>query len=406
MKLSNPKWLHWQETKTLVNALAENPFRFIGGAVRDSLLGIETKDVDIATPLPPDQVMGLLTKAGIKVIPTGIDHGTVTAVIQKRNYEITTLRRDVATDGRRATIAYSDNWEEDAKRRDFTMNALYCDVQGEITDYFHGTEDALAGRVRFIGDASERIKEDALRILRFFRFSAWYGREEADKEALAACAFHAQKINTLSGERIQQEMLKLLTAEKSSSVIALMREHAILHYAIPGKLSVTSLSRLPALLHKSGQPADPILALSLLLRSSEPPVSELTGYVSQRWKLSKAYQRMLEALCNHHWKEPAHKEKHWKKQVRTLGKELFIKQMLLQMAEGYDESIGLQIIEDASQWDIPEFPVTGDDLVRSGMKPGKGLGAMLAQLEQHWEEHDHKLSKEELLGILAKHKNS
>src|SRR5579872_7361897 len=208
----SPPWLKWPETQALIKAFADAkaPIRFVGGCVRDALLGRAVQDVDVATPLRPEATMALLQKAGIKAIPTGIDHGTATAVIHGKHFEITTLRKDVSTDGRHATVAYTDDWKEDAARRDFTINALYLSPDGELFDYFNGARDAKEGHVRFIGNAGERIREDYLRILRFFRFYAWYGKTEPDKEALTACTEAANNIGTLSGERVQQEMLKLL----------------------------------------------------------------------------------------------------------------------------------------------------------------------------------------------------
>ena len=201
----SPAWLEWPETQSLVRAFAakNTELRFVGGAVRDALAGRATSDVDVATPALPEAVMELLAAANIQAIPTGIKHGTVTAVLDKKHFEITTLRKDVSTDGRHAEVAYTDDWKADAARRDFTMNALYLSPAGELFDYFEGEKDAMAGRVRFIGGADARIKEDYLRILRFFRFYAWMGKGEADADALAACAANAPKIATLSGERIR-----------------------------------------------------------------------------------------------------------------------------------------------------------------------------------------------------------
>jgi poly(A) polymerase len=188
--IADASWRHWPETQKLVTAFSSYPHavRFVGGAVRDTLLDRLVQDIDVATTLLPEATMSVLQQAGIHVVPTGIQHGTVTAVIDGRHFEITTLRKDVACDGRHAEVAFTDNWQEDASRRDFTMNAMYMSTEGELFDYFSGQEDAKAGRVRFIGDANTRISEDYLRILRFFRFYAHYGREAPNYEALVACA--------------------------------------------------------------------------------------------------------------------------------------------------------------------------------------------------------------------------
>ena len=192
----------------------EDCARFVGGAVRNALMGLPVDDVDIATWLPPDEVVKALKAAGLKAIPTGIDHGTVTAIAERRPYEITTLRRDVTTDGRNATVAFTDDWTEDALRRDFRLNALYADVAGNVFDPTgEGVADTTAGRVVFVGDPKTRIREDYLRILRFFRFQAWYGRSKADGAALAACASLRGDLGRLSAERVQKELLKLLAAQ-------------------------------------------------------------------------------------------------------------------------------------------------------------------------------------------------
>lgn len=381
----------------LIRAFGNIPIRFVGGAVRDSLLGIQAQDVDLATPIPPQQVMDILGRAGIKTIPTGIEHGTITAVVGKRVFEITTLRRDISTDGRRATVAYTDDWQEDAKRRDFTMNALYCDVHGEISDYFNGIEDARIGRVRFIGNAIERINEDALRILRLFRFFAYYGKEPPDIEAIAACKLQAAKIDLLSGERIQQEMLKLLASEKSPDVIKIMQDNAILMHIIPQQVQVHSLQRLSVIVKKSRKNNDAILALASLIRSAKGDIAELVSDICRRWKLSGKQQKLLADLCTHQQYAASNNEKTWKKQIRASGKDLFIKRYLLFTAEGADENNGLHAIEFATKWNIPEFPLTGDDLIRQGVKPGKNMGLLLRALEEYWEEHDYKTDKEALL---------
>ncbi len=382
-----------------MHAFGPVPVRFVGGAVRDSIIGIKVNDVDLATPVLPESVMELLSRAGIKVVPTGIDHGTVTAVIGRHNFEITTLRKDVSTDGRRATVAYTDDWKEDAARRDFTMNALYCDMQGEITDYFGGVEDAKNGYVRFIGDPNERIREDALRILRFFRFLAYYGKQEAGEAALAACELLAGTIDNLSGERIQQEMMKLLASPKSAPVIALMQDRNMLSHVIPKTVATAPLGKLPSILDRARKPLDPVLALALLLRSAGDDVTAIIDAVATRWKLSKAHFRLLSDLCRKIL-FLGEGEKEWKKHIRNLGDNLFIKQALQLMAEGADMESGLRAIKLAEEWRIPEFPVTGEDLIAHGLKPGKEMGQILKQLEQDWEEKGYALTKGELVNYI------
>ncbi len=201
-------WMIAPETVAVMTVLQDA--RFVGGAVRNAILGVPVSDIDIAVPMPPQESQARLTAAGIKVVPTGIEHGTVTAVIGNAVFEITSLRRDVETDGRHAVIAYTDDWAEDAARRDFTINALYALPDGKIFDYATGVEDLIAGRVRFMGDPAIRIAEDYLRILRLFRFHAWYGKDEIDAEGLRAAAAARDHLRKLSGERVAKELLRLL----------------------------------------------------------------------------------------------------------------------------------------------------------------------------------------------------
>jgi poly(A) polymerase len=435
-----PTWLTWPETVKLAEVIS--PLRFVGGCVRDALLGRIALDVDAATPLLPEEVMQSLRAAGLKAIPTGLDHCTVTARIGERHFEITTLRRDVATDGRRATVAFTHDWREDASRRDFTMNALFCDAGGAVYDYFGGIEDALSGHVRFIGQAHARIREDGLRILRFFRFFAHYGREPVDAGGLAACGELAELIDRLSGERIQQEMLKLLTSEHAGEVVGLMQRHGVWSFVVKAVVKTETLSRLPAMLRKAARAPDAVLSLALLLRTASGNTKTLTQNIAERWKLSKTRQKRLEALCELSSPSPSTGEPIyspspstgegwgggkktgggestgippslilspakgegdflWKRQIRAWGKELFIDRALIAMAEGAEEASMLLAIKLAREWRVPEFPVTGDDLIALGLKPGKELGEKLKVLEEMWEKSSYGLSKEELLASLA-----
>ena len=216
--------------------------RVVGGAVRDALVGRTPGEIDLAVNLPPEKTAELLTKTGLKVVPTGIAHGTITAVSDHRGFEITTLRRDVETDGRRAKVAFTDDWQADAARRDFTINALYADADGRLYDYFGGRADIAAGHVRFIGDAAARIKEDVLRILRFFRFAAWFGRGAFDAESLAACREWTGLLPKLSAERIAKEILKMArAAPKPAPIWQAMIENGILEPILPEAKNVARL---------------------------------------------------------------------------------------------------------------------------------------------------------------------
>ncbi|HEY5084072.1 MAG TPA: CCA tRNA nucleotidyltransferase, partial [Rhizomicrobium sp.] len=219
-------WMTAPETRRLLAALGEG--RFVGGAVRNALLGIPVADIDIAVPMPPEEIVKRLEKAEIKFVATGWEHGTVTAILGGQPFEVTSLRRDVETDGRHAIVAFTDDWEEDSTRRDFTMNALYAGADGEIFDYHGGIQDLLAGRVRFVGDPAQRIREDYLRVLRLFRFHACYGKGEMDAEALRAAAAAKQGLGQLSGERIAKELLRLLECSNPVPALRMMAASGIL----------------------------------------------------------------------------------------------------------------------------------------------------------------------------------
>jgi poly(A) polymerase len=253
--LPDAPWRHRGGLARLLDALDAKggATRFVGGCVRDALLGLEQSDVDLATRLTPEEVVARLQAARIKAVPTGIAHGTITAVPAGSPVEVTTLRRDVSTDGRRATVAFTDDWKEDAARRDFTINALSADpVNGEVFDYFGGLDDLAARRVRFIGDPLQRIAEDHLRILRFFRFHARFGAEAPDPEGLEACAARANDLMALSRERIADELLKLLALPDPTPTVALMIARGIFRPVLPEIESAARLQKLVAAEHSAG----------------------------------------------------------------------------------------------------------------------------------------------------------
>ncbi|MGH6878125.1 MAG: CCA tRNA nucleotidyltransferase, partial [Rhizomicrobium sp.] len=259
-------WMRAEETRAVMAALtsAGGAARFVGGAVRNALLGREVGDVDIATPLLPEEVARRLEAAHIVAVPTGIEHGTITAVVDGKGFEVTTLRRDVTTDGRRAVVAFSDSWAEDARRRDFTINALYAAPDGELFDYTGGLDDLAAARVRFIGDPVARIREDYLRILRLFRFQAWYGKGEIDEDALHAATAERAGLQRLSGERVQKELLRLLAAEQPCPPLRAMAAAGILDEIIPHAGRLDTLERLAAIDAANFFAADPMLRLAAL----------------------------------------------------------------------------------------------------------------------------------------------
>lgn len=391
-KLS-PNWLAWTQTQTLIKAFADdaNKLRFVGGAVRDSLLGLEAGDVDAATIFTPQEVMELLKNSGIRTIPTGIKHGTITALIDGKHFEITTLRRDVSCDGRHAEVVFTDDWRKDAARRDFTMNAIYLATDGELFDYFGGVEDAHLGRVRFIGDARARISEDYLRILRFFRFHAYYGKSAPDANELAACAELAPKIKTLSGERIAHEMLKLLAAPAPFTTLGLMEKHHILEYICGFSCYIHQ-----AIKHIENAK----LRLTILLLSAQEvtPIDALE-ILTKKWRLSnelKNYLLILITYINDIAQDiPL---AHQKQLIRKLGAEVFGSLLLLKKALNPEDDYDI-MFDFARHWQIPIMPISGKDLITLGIPEGKKLGEQLHALEIAWEASNYNLSKEELLKL-------
>src|ERR1700742_2709021 len=256
-------WMTAPETLAVFAALGEA--RFVGGAVRNALLGAAVIDIDIAVPMPPSEAIARLVARNIKVVETGIEHGTVTAVAGSHAFEITSLRRDVETDGRHAVVQFTDDWAEDAARRDFTINAMYAAADGEIFDYATGVEDIVAGKVRFMGDPRTRIAEDYLRVLRLFRFHAWYGKGDMDAEGLRAAAEARDKLETLSAERVAKELLRLLEAGSPAPVLRVMAATGILSELLPGALNLPRLERLVEIDADNLFPRDPVLRLAALL---------------------------------------------------------------------------------------------------------------------------------------------
>jgi len=294
VKLDAARWWDQPGIRDLLDVLGarDGLIRFVGGTVRDELLGIPHADVDLATRLNPNAVMERLGATKIKAIPTGIDHGTITAVSRGQVAEITTLRRDVSTDGRRATVAFTEDWQEDAARRDFTINALSADpVTGEIFDYFGGLEDLEARHIRFIGDPLARIAEDHLRILRFFRFHARFGSGELDGAALDACAARANDLMALSRERIADELLKLLAVEDPSATLEIMLGHGILRPVLPEiePARLVDLHNLISAERQAGIAPDPLRRFAALL----PWDPEVADGIASRLKLSNKARKRL-----------------------------------------------------------------------------------------------------------------
>jgi len=380
-------WMTAPETRAVLDALGGEG-RFVGGAVRNALLGKPVADVDIATPLLPEEVRKRLTAAGLGAVPTGIEHGTVTAISDGKPYEVTTLRRDVSTDGRRATVAFTTDWAEDAQRRDFTMNALYAGADGTIFDTVGGVEDLKAGKVRFVGDPTRRIREDYLRILRLFRFHAWYGKGEMDSAALHAAAAEKAGLAQLSGERVQKELLRLLEAEHPSQVMRIMAASGILAEVLPGALNIARLERLEEIDADAFFTPDPLLRLAALLPADLVAAEAL----SKKLKLSNKDAGRLEDIAGACEKIVSYMSvKEQRKMLYRIGIPAFRDRVFLRWAEDPKASNAINwrmLLEVAATWPRPQFPLTGRDVMLAGVPEGPLVGKILEEVEDWWVDAD------------------
>lgn len=358
-------WTKRADLAALVAALGPGKARYVGGAVRDTLLGIPVKDVDIATPLEPQAVMQRLKDAGIQVVPTGIEHGTVTAVLPGGPVEITTLRHDVSTDGRRATVAFASDWQDDAARRDFTINALYADpASGEIFDWFGGLDDLADRRVRFIGAPHQRIREDHLRILRYFRFQARFGSVPADAASESACAELAATLKGLSRERVGMEMMNLLSLVDPAPTVSRMAELAVLDVVLP-EARVDALVALIAEERRQQIAPDALRRLAALL----PAEVQLAEAVASRFRLSGAQKKRLATAAARDGSEVAARPLAYR-----LGREAALDRLLIAGAD----------VSALEGWTIPAFPLKGGEIVARGIKAGPDVARVLRQVESGW----------------------
>ncbi|PZO02332.1 MAG: CCA tRNA nucleotidyltransferase [Alphaproteobacteria bacterium] len=370
-------WLEAKATRAVMAALqaAGGPdcARFVGGCVRNSLLGQPVDDIDIATRLRPEETMAALQAAGLKAVPTGLEHGTVTGVSERKPYEITTLRRDVETDGRRAVVAFTEDWAEDAARRDFRLNALYADAAGMVFDPTGGgLADAAEGRIVFVGEAETRIREDYLRILRFFRFQAWYGRGQPDATGLAACAALKAGMAQLSAERVSKELLKLLAARDPRSTVRAMAETGVLGQALPDAQPLNLFEAM------CGLTGDPVLRLSALLPADEGAVVRIAGSL----RLSNGMRdRLAAAVAEGPVVAPDMTEAEARAAIYRLGRGAFEDRLTRAEAAGGD---GAALRRLAAEWTPPKMPVGGRELVRLGLKPGPETGRVLKAFEAGW----------------------
>jgi poly(A) polymerase len=348
---------------------AEGLTRYVGGAVRDELMGLASSDIDLATRLDPLEVKRRLEASGIKAVPTGIEHGTITAISDGQVVEVTTLRRDVSTDGRRATVAFTDDWREDAARRDFTINALFADpLSGEIFDYFGGLDDVLARRVRFIGDPLQRIAEDHLRILRFFRFHARFGASAADPHALDACTVRANDLMALSRERIADELLKLLGLSNPAPTVEMMLERSILRPVLP-EIQPGALPRLRALIAAESDAAIAPHGLRRLaaLLPQDPTIAE---NVAARLKLSNRDRKRLAFAARPD--VPADP----RERAYRFGIGGALDTLLLEGRSSEASSL--------ADWEPPRLAVGGGELIGMGVPKGPDVARRLREIEDAW----------------------
>jgi poly(A) polymerase len=386
-------WMTAPATRAVIEALEADGgagcARFVGGCVRNAVLRKPITDIDIATTLTPDAVTRALAAAGLKAVPTGIDHGTVTAVAKGRPFEITTLRRDVETDGRRAVVAFTTDWAEDAQRRDFRLNALYADPSGRLYDpTAGGLADAHAGRIVFVGDAETRIREDGLRILRFFRFQAWYGRGEPDAAGLAACAALKGLIGQLSAERVSAELLKLLAADDPRPAVRLMAQTGVLAEVLPEAVGLARFEALVAIETEMLFTEDALLRLAAQLPDDPTAAHDL----AERLRLSTRQKFRLVNALNFEpklvsWMSP----RETRRLVYRMGVETFCDRVTLAWAASERPAATTQwraLLPTARSWTPPRFPLDGEEVMAAGVPEGPLVGAVMREVEAWWVEND------------------
>ena len=395
--LAAAEWLKRPESVAVLDALNSDGVetRAVGGAVRNALLGLPVTEVDLATTAEPGKVVELAERAGLKTVPTGIDHGTVTVIADGRPFEVTTLRRDVETYGRHAKVAYTTCWEEDARRRDFTLNALYADRHGEVFDPLGGYGDVVAGRVRFIGGAEERIKEDYLRILRFFRVHAYYGKGAMDEEGLHAAVKLRDGLALLSAERIAGEMRRILVAPDALRAIEALFDYGLLTAVLGGVPRLVRFESLAAL--EEANRIAPSAALRLAALAVF--VTEDVERLAERLRLSNAEQAIL-ALGARSGDAGLPEEQGAKVLLYRLGPDAYRSRLLLAWAdsgapsgdEGWKAALSL-----LERWQAPVFPIGGNDVMALGELKGRQVGELLKRLEQEWISSGFVLDRGEIL---------
>ncbi len=382
--LKDAEWLKRPETVRVFAALNTDGVmtRAVGGAVRNALLGLPVTEVDLATTALPEKVIALARKADLKAVPTGIEHGTVTVVADGVPFEVTTLRRDVETFGRHATVAFTEDWEADARRRDFTLNALYAGGDGAVFDPLNGYPDLMAGRVRFIGDAEARIREDYLRILRFFRFNAYYGNGPLDRQGLQASVRLRAGLDQLSAERVGAELRRLLVAPQAMQAVEALFDYGLLSGLLGSVPRLERLNRLIAIEEALGLAPDATVRLAALAVFVEEDAERLAA----RLRLSNAEQAVLALGAADHATSGLPNDGAAKRALYRLGPDAFTARMLIAWADcgaSPNDQNWREALTLAERWQAPSLPLRGSDIMALGLE-GPEVGAMLRRLEAEW----------------------
>ncbi|MBB3233462.1 CCA tRNA nucleotidyltransferase [Phyllobacterium endophyticum] len=407
-------WLEDPSLQRLLSALAADgeAARIVGGAVRNTLLGQEVSDIDIATTCPPGETSRRAAVAGFKVVPTGIDHGTITVVADGKAFEVTTLRADLETDGRHAEVAYGRDWHADASRRDFTINALYADADGTVVDLVGGLADIESRTLRFIGDPEQRIREDYLRILRFFRFFAWYGRGRPESEGLKACARMKDGLTRLSAERIWTELKKLLSAPDPSRALLWMRQAGVLTVALPEseKWGIDTIHALVKAEQDLKWEADALLRLESII----PPQPDRIADIAEKLKLSNSERGRLEAWAATTSPQPDISEPAFAKILYRCDKQGMRDRLRLALvtarAGALNDDAAMRragylskLLDYLEIYEKPIFPISGGDIVAAGFKKGPEIGAVQRALEDEWIRSGFTLERDKLLNKIPEY---
>jgi poly(A) polymerase len=400
-RVLNAPWLSSGPTSRVLQLLNDDgeEARVVGGAVRNALLGIPIGDIDIATTALPDQVIRRAKAAGIKSVPTGIDHGTVTLVVEAHPFEVTTLRQDTETFGRKAKVAFGRDWVGDAHRRDFTINALSVGADGVVHDHVGGLDDIAARRVRFIGDAGQRIEEDYLRILRFFRIHAAFGAGEVDRVGYLACIAGRAGLATLSAERLRMEMLKLLVADGATGAVTAMADGGLLLPIFGGVAYTGPFAAMIAAELMLGLKPDPIRRLAALAVA----VTEDARRVAGRLRLSNAETKALDSMGHRWWRLAGADEARARRLLYRLGEDNYRNRLMLAWARAggdTDTAPWRDLATLPQRWRAPKFPLKAADFIARGVAEGPGLGHVLTLAEDAWLAADFPLD-DAALGAIA-----